>query len=283
VLKRKKKIKFYIPIVLFFVLLSGCGNIEEKEIATKQEVFVMERNTTQANITILDVYDNVEFNPKFKTGFGFACVVKLKDKTILFDTGGDSPTLLSNLETAGIKPEDIDIILLSHIHGDHVNGLLGFLEKNPNIKVYVPSSFPSSFKNQIISTGAELINISNPVRIIEGVYSTGELGTWIKEQSLVINSDKGLVIITGCAHPGIVNIIRKAKDMFDKNIYLVLGGFHLSAASDSELKNIIESFRELEVEKTAPSHCTGERARELFKQEYKNNFIETGVGKIIKI
>ncbi len=283
-LKKKNKIKFYIPLVLSFVLLSGCGNIEEKEITTtKEEVFVMEKNITQANITILDVYDNVEFNPDFKTGFGFACVVKLKDKTILFDTGGDSQTLLSNLETANIKPEDIDIILLSHIHGDHVGGLLGFLEKNPNVKVYVPASFPSSFKNQIASTGAELIDVSNPVKIIEGVYSTGELGTWIKEQSLVIDSDKGLVVITGCAHPGIVNIVRKAKDMFNKKLYLVLGGFHLSAAGDSELKNIIKSFRELEVEKTAPSHCTGERARELFKQEYKDNFIENGVGKEIRI
>ena len=275
--------KICIIIILFFVLLSGCGNIEEKEIATKQEVFVMEKNITQANITILNVYDNVEFNPDFKTGFGFACTVKLKDKILLFDTGGDSPTLLSNLETANIKPEDIDIILLSHIHGDHVGGLLGFLEKNSNLKVYVPSSFPYSFKNQITSIGAELIDVSNPAKIIEGVYSTGELGTWIKEQSLVIDSDKGLIIITGCAHPGIVNIVRKAKGMFDKNVYLVLGGFHLSAVSDSEVRNIIKSFRELEVEKTAPSHCTGERARELFKQEYKNDFIESGVGKEIRI
>ena len=243
----------------------------------------MEKNITQANITILDVYDNVEFNPDFKTGFGFACIVKLKNKTILFDTGGDSPTLLSNLGIANIKPEDIDIILLSHIHGDHVGGLLGFLEKNSNLRVYVPSSFPSSFKNQIASPGAELVDISNPVKIIEGVYSTGEIGTWIKEQSLVIDSDKGLVVITGCAHPGIVNIVRKAKDLFDKKVYLVLGGFHLSATSESEIKNIIKSFRELKVEKTAPSHCTGERARELFKQEYKDDFIESGVGKIIKI
>lgn len=110
------------------------------------------------------------------------------------------------------------------------------------------------------------------------------MGTWIKEQSLVLNTEKGLVVITGCAHPGVVNIAKKAKQILpDKNIYLVMGGFHLSGASDSELRSIIKGFRDIGVQKVAPSHCSGDRCRELFKEEYKQDYIESGVGKIIPL
>jgi len=245
--------------------------------AIEKGVLTMEENITLSNIIIIDIYDNVGFDSKFKTGFGFGCIVKTGNKTILFDTGSDSPTLLANLQTAGIKPEEIEIIVLSHIHGDHTGGLLGFLEKNPDVKVYIPSSFPPSFKEQIKSAGATVADVSNPTKIIEGVYSTGELGTLIKEQSLTINSDKGLIVITGCAHPGIVNIVEKAREMFGRNVYLVMGGFHSPPIS------VAKEFRELGVEKTAPSHCTGDEATEAFADEYKDDFIKSGAGKEIKI
>ena len=243
----------------------------------QKKVILIGKNITLSNITIIDVYDNVEFDPKFKTGFGFGCVVKLKDKTILFDTGGDSPTLLANLEIAKTKPEDIDIVFLSHIHRDHTGGLLGFLEKNSNVKVYIPSSFPASFKSDISSKGAELIEVDKSAEITGGIYSTGELGILIKEQSLIIDSDKGLIVITGCAHPGIVNIVRKAKELMNRDVYLVMGGFHSPPLS------VLQEFRELEVEKVAPSHCTGDQATRAFAEEYKDNFIKSGIGKVIKI
>ena len=247
----------------------------EKETAEK-EVLIMKENITLTDVKIIDVYDNVEFDSNFQTGFGFGCIVKLKDKTILFDTGSDSPTLLSNIDTAGIKPEEIDIVFLSHIHGDHTGGLLGFLEKNSDVKVYVPSSFPASFKNEIKSTGAQLFEVSSSAKIADGAYSTGELGIGIREQSLIIDTEKGLIVITGCAHPGIVNIVGKAKEMLDKNIYLVMGGFHQPPVS------VVEEFRKLGVERVAPSHCTGDQAINAFAEEYKDDFIKSGVGKIIE-
>lgn len=219
----------------------------------------MKEKVILSDITIIDVYDNVEFDPKFKIGFGFGCVVKLKDKTILFDTGGDSPTLLSNLETARINPADIDIIFISHNHGDHAGGLQGFLKENPNVTIYEPTDF------------------SKPTNLLGGVYSTGALGTIIKEQSLIIDSDKGLVVITGCAHPGIVNIVRKAKELMNKDVDLAMGGFHHPPVS------VVKEFRELGVEKAAPSHCTGDEAIQAFEKEYKDDFIKSGVGRIIKI
>jgi len=262
-------------ILLILILFVFCGCEKEKLGTRKEEIFM--KNITEGNITIINVYDNVEFDSRFKVGFGFGCVVKIKNKTILFDTGGDSPTLLANLETAGIKPEEIDIVFLSHIHGDHVGGLNGFLEKNSNVKVYLPISFSESFKEDVKSVGADVVEVSDSVKIIDGVYSTGELGVLIKEQSMMIDSDKGLIVITGCAHPGIVKIVRKAKELMDKDVYLVMGGFHSPPLS------VVQEFRELEVEKVAPSHCTGDQAIQAFAEEYKEDFIKNGVGKIIKI
>lgn len=236
-------------------------------------------------ITITTIFDNyLAFkNSHLRTGWGFGCLIKTKKNNILFDTGADGQTLLDNLKEIKINPKNIDIIVLSHIHGDHVGGLSGFLDKNSDVTVYLPASFPISFKNEIVSAGAEIIEIDKTLEIVKNIYSTGELGTFIKEQSLIINTERGLIIITGCAHPGIVNIIKKAKKLTGKDVYFVIGGFHLSGSSDSELREIINSFKKLNVKKVAPCHCSGDRCKELFREEYKNNFIANGVGKIIEI
>ena len=239
--------------------------VEKAKIETELGVTIKEK-IPLIKISITTLYDNYQFDPDLKIGWGFSCLIKVNEKRILFDTGADSETLLSNMEKMEINPKEIDFVFISHLHGDHTGGLSGLLAIKPDLKVYKPESF------------------SAPEEIIDGVWTTGPLGTWIKEQSLVINSEKGLIIITGCAHPGVVNIIEKAKEMFpEKRVFLVLGGFHLSGASDSELKSIISDFKKLGVQKVAPCHCSGDRCRELFKEEYKENFIENGVGQIIKI
>ena len=234
------------------------------------------------NESIIIVYDNYRVNPNLNTNWGFGCVISTSTKIILFDTGGNSSILLSNMEKMKIDPKDIDIVVISHIHGDHVGGLNGFLEKNGDVKVYIPSSFLDSIREKIESYRAEYKDVRDSIQISDNVYTTGEMGTWIKEQSLVLDTKKGLIVITGCAHSGVVNITKKAKQILpDKDIYLVMGGFHLSGVSDSKLKSIIKGFRDLKVKKVAPSHCSGDRCRELFKEEYKEDYIESGVGKII--
>ena len=260
-----------ILLIVFITLVSGC--IEQ------ERMIEMEKT----NVSIITIYDNYEYNPELKTGWGFSCLVKTEKENILFDTGADSPTLLSNMEKLGIAPKEIDTLVLSHIHGDHTGGLAGVLDKNSNVTVYLPKSFPADFKKMVKSYSSEIVEVSNSIKISESVSTTGELGTLIKEQSLIINTENGLVVITGCAHPGIVNIVKKAKELTNENIYLVMGGFHLSGASDSEIRKIVSSFRELGVERVAPCHCSGDRTRELFEKEYKDNFIKNGVGRIIHV
>jgi len=253
-----------------------------KNEAVKIEIEIQKAG--KIKISIVTLYDNYLAAPGLKTGWGFSCLVKAGKKNILFDTGADFETLFYNMERMGIDIKRVDSVFLSHVHGDHTGGLKGVLKKSENLTVYIPDSFPDSIRELIKSFGGEYVNVKEPAEISEEIFSTGELGDLIKEQSLILNSEKGLIIITGCAHPGILNTIEKAKEMFpEEKIYLVLGGFHLTGASDYRLNSIIDRFKELEVQKVAPCHCSGDRCRELFKKEYKENFIENGVGKIIEI
>lgn len=234
-------------------------------------------------LSITIVYDNYSFNPELQTAWGFSCLVEGKEKTILFDTGGDGEILLSNMEKLGIDPEKVDTVVLSHIHGDHIGGLHSFLAAHPKIEIYLPHCFPESFKNSVRVLGAEIVEVKDTFKICEGIFSTGEMGAWIKEQSLVVKTPKGLVIITGCAHPGIVSIIQKTKEIMEDEIYLVLGGFHLAGAEENQLNKIVQEFKEKRVEKVAPCHCSGDLTRKLFQKAYGENFIAAGVGKKIVV
>ena len=109
------------------------------------------------------------------------------------------------------------------------------------------------------------------------------MGDQIKEQSLIVDSPKGLIIVTGCSHQGIVNIIKKTVEELDKPIYLVFGGFHLLRHSEEEIKGIISEFHKLGVEKCGPTHCTGETAIAMFKADYGENFMSIGTGKTIVV
>jgi 7,8-dihydropterin-6-yl-methyl-4-(beta-D-ribofuranosyl)aminobenzene 5'-phosphate synthase len=94
----------------------------------------------------------------------------------------------------------------------------------------------------------------------------------------IMLSNRSIVIVTGCAHPGAANIVKNAKELTGMGVYLVLGGFHLSGASENTLLSIIEQFRELGVLKVAPCHCSGDRAKALFKEEFGEDYVEVGVG-----
>lgn len=245
--------------------------------AAQSETFI-ESKGAKPEITLVSVYDNYQIDPRLKAAWGFATLIKTPNESILFDTGGNSEILLFNMEKLGIDPASIKKVVISHIHGDHVGGLEGFLEKNSDVTVFIPSSFPQSIKNMIVQKGAKYVEISAPEKISEFIYTTGELYGPPEEQSLIIDSKKGLVVITGCAHPGIVNVVKKAKELMKRDrVYMVLGGFHRPPIS------CVKEFRKLQVEKVAPSHCTGDPVREAFRKEYGENFIEYGVGKIIGI
>lgn len=232
-------------------------------------------------MTITVVYDNNAYKEGLETGWGFSCLITGTEKTVLFDTGGDGLVLLNNMEKLGIDPKKVDLIVLSHIHGDHTGGLDRFLEKNPGVTVYMPKSFPARFKDNVQGAGATIVEVEEALKICENVYSAGRLGRLIKEQSLVIRTDKGLVIITGCAHPGIVKIVSTAEELLKDDILLVMGGFHLEWATAGKIEKIVRTFRKLGVRYAGPCHCSGDKARGLFEKHFGKNYIDIGAGKVI--
>jgi len=238
---------------------------------------------TEKNIKMTIVFDNNKYNSSLETGWGFSCFVKGLEKTILFDTGSDGRILLSNMEKLNIDPKEIDVIFISHDHWDHTGGLEKLLQINPNVQIFILDAFSKETKTKIENFQVSLINLKLSKEIFEGVYSTGELGTGIKEQSLVIKSNNGLIVITGCAHPGIVNILEEVKNIFKEKIHLVVGGFHLKDFSKSDIEEIIMKVKKFGAIKVAPTHCSGDLARDLFKANFKNNFIEIGAGSEIEI
>ncbi|HUU19635.1 MAG TPA: MBL fold metallo-hydrolase [Sedimentisphaerales bacterium] len=237
---------------------------------------------TGYKMSITVTYDNNPCEQGLETDWGFAATITGTEKTILFDTGPSTAnSLLDNMQKLAIEPDCVEIIVLSHIHGDHTGGLSSFLEKNSNVTIFLPKSFPKKFKDNARNSGAKIIEVEESEQICENVYSTGRLGKWIKEQSLIVRTDKGLVVIIGCAHPGIVNIIKTVQKLMEDDIFMVMGGFHLEWATKSRIEKIISTFKRLGVRYVGPCHCSGHKARSLFEKHFGSNYINIGAGKVI--
>ncbi|MDM7919829.1 MAG: MBL fold metallo-hydrolase [Methanosarcina sp.] len=205
-------------------------------------------------LTVL--YDN-EACPGFTGSWGFSALIETGTETLLFDTGWDGTLLLKHMEKTGIDPARVSKLILSHQHWDHIGGLPEILCANPGITVYAPVSFSENLKREIKKRTA-LIEVKEAVEISEGIWSTGELGDKIKEQSLVLNTGKASYVLTGCAHPGIDAIMDAA--LFHGKIKGIIGGLH-----DSDRFERLE-----EMELIAAGHCTAHKSKlkELFPAEY---------------
>jgi len=235
------------------------------------------------SIQLTVVYDNNFHDQRLETDWGFSCFIQGLEKSILFDTGADGRILLSNMKKLEISPEEIDVVVLSHAHKDHTGGLDALLDKNPKIEVWLPHFFQPDFKDNIRKKGTRIVEVFGYQNICVGAYTTGVIEGWIKEQALILHSNQGPVVMTGCAHPGIVNILSLAEKLTDKRVYMALGGFHLAGFERREIQGIIEEFRALGIGKVGPCHCSGDTARRLFADEYGKDFVGIGAGRKIKI
>ena len=233
-------------------------------------------------ITIKIVFDNYLYQDDLENAWGFSAFITYKNHNVLFDTGAVGRILLDNMAKMAISPKEVQNVVLSHDHNDHTAGLQEILSKGANPRLYIPPSFSRSFKDQY-QNKLEVIEVVPGLSITERISTTGEITGSPPEQALVIDTTKGLVVITGCAHPGVDKIAREAKRLFKEDIYLVLGGFHLGNASSYQVDQIINELKRLNVKQVAPCHCTGDQAIKRFKEAFGEDFIQVGVGKIIDI
>ena len=226
------------------------------------------------------VFDNYKHDPELASLWGFSAFLQMSDQTILFDTGSNGPVLLRNIQTSGLNIKDIDTLFISHPHWDHIGGLDLVIEQNQNLHIFAPDSLSKHLLHDLRSQVQDLTVIDyQATRLFDHVYSTGVMNEdRIGEQSMVIDTREGLVVITGCAHPGIVNIARKARQMLDKEILLLMGGFHLLNDNPAAIQKVIHSLQNSAIKYVCPTHCSGDLAKKTFKQSFKEEYIEGGVG-----
>jgi 7,8-dihydropterin-6-yl-methyl-4-(beta-D-ribofuranosyl)aminobenzene 5'-phosphate synthase len=274
----RKTTLFYISLGL---LLAGCaGSTQSESPLDLPATIVTEASLDPLTITM--VYDNIPDDPRVTADLGFGAYIQYHDQAILFDTGRDGQILLENMQTLDIDPTSVQAVVLSHPHNDHIGGLADFLEVSSHPPVYLLSTFDDSFIERT-QQATEVIEAVHGQEIAIDILTSGEISGDIPEQVLVIRTRKGLVVITGCAHPGIVRIVEQVIELTDEPVYMVMGGFHLGEASEDEIEAIIEDLKQLGVRAVAPSHCTGELATHMFAVEYGEDFISTGVGSVITI
>lgn len=211
-------------------------------------------------VTIIS--DNTVHKEELMSEWGFSCLIEVENlPNILFDTGASGSVLMYNMKKLDINPKDIDSVVISHNHWDHRGGLDEFLKVNSNVKLYLPYTFTNAPEAE------EVIRVKDPVELYKNIYSTGELSNI--EQSLLVKLDKGLVVIAGCSHPGVGNILNRATN-YGKPIALI-GGLHgfneFNLISDLEL--------------ICATHCT--QYKEKIKELYPEKFIPGGSGMVIKI
>jgi 7,8-dihydropterin-6-yl-methyl-4-(beta-D-ribofuranosyl)aminobenzene 5'-phosphate synthase len=291
--KKRRNVIAVCIIAILIVFPLGCIEEELSPTTTAPSTTTVPSTTTapstvspeEGTVTITVVYDNNPYREGLAIDWGFSCLIRGTEKTILFDTGGRGDLLLKNMTALGIDIEEVDLIVISHNHGDHTGGLLSFLsEQQREVTVYLPGSTVSSSITRTAETRGAIINEDvDPVEICAGVYSTGLMGGGVKEQGLIIQTEKGFIVITGCAHPGVVQMVEKAREIVSGDPLLVMGGFHLVSAPVSRVEQIVSDFRELGVRYVGPCHCSGDTARRLFEEEYGENFITVGVGKILTL
>ncbi|HMW39746.1 MAG: MBL fold metallo-hydrolase [Saprospiraceae bacterium] len=294
--------------------------------------------------TILNLYDAFSKDTSLTKDFGFSCITKYKGKTILFDAGSNADIFQHNTTKLGIDLRKVDMVIVSHGHFDHLNGLDYLLQINPHVKIYFPydifwgapvpydatgqepgvkDSLPRS--NQYFDGGATkfVINqsgrfwkaniefVKNAKDIIPGLKiittSSGYMGyfscypnksfvdgqftqqkddckqTGLPELSLSLKTDHGEVLIVGCSHTGVENIISETKKVTGDTIDLVYGGFHMIPFDRKQTHLLVDKIKnELKVQRVAPAHCTGHLAFKMLQDQYGQSDLYAGLGAPLK-
>jgi 7,8-dihydropterin-6-yl-methyl-4-(beta-D-ribofuranosyl)aminobenzene 5'-phosphate synthase len=235
----------------------------------------------QEEVTVTILFDNYSADDRLGTGWGFAALIEIPGHTVLFDTGADGAMLLENMRLMGKDPMAIESVVLSHAHADHTGGLRALLDMGLRPKLFLLSAFRAELGGAAAGS-QEVVEASPGQQIAPGIRTTGQVGEAIPEQALVLETEAGTVVLTGCAHPGVVRMVERAREVAPGPIHLVMGGFHLGGMPEADVRTILERFSEMAVERAGPTHCTGDPAIASFRDEYGDRYQPVGVGRVLR-
>ena len=267
-------------------------------------------------VTILyDAFGNTE---NLKKDWGFSALIEYSGKKILFDTGNNAKIFGDNVRVMRVDLKDLDFVVISHRHGDHTSGLNYLLQVNPKVKIYAPaetfgafgSKLPKGFYKSVdtLPNNMRYFNGAEPEAFASGspwpeanfalIDSTTEVAPGIfliptvsnvkgtlelRELTLAMNTPHGLVLVAGCSHPGVEEILTAASQV-NSHVHMLLGGFHLVKTPDPEIERLAGALHDKwKIDRIAPGHCTGEPAFAKLRQVFGESYLYAGVGSRLEI
>ena len=264
------------------------------------------------------LYDAFGRDPALQKDWGYAALLEVGGKRILFDTGNDAGVLEKNAAARHVDLSRLDFVVMSHRHGDHMGGMPYLLEVNPKVKIFAPKEgfgvygfdLSSAFyrKDETLAAheryydgrppevmrfgkawpAANITLVDKNIELAPGVHAialvSDKPGTLeLRELSLAVSTPEGLVILVGCSHPGIDKIVQTASAI-DPRVHLVAGGFHLVVSKDTEIQGVIGVLRDtLKVHYVAPGHCTGEPTFAALKSAFGDRYLYAGLGSTLTL
>jgi 7,8-dihydropterin-6-yl-methyl-4-(beta-D-ribofuranosyl)aminobenzene 5'-phosphate synthase len=263
-------LKLFVILILItsFPGLVASKATNQRSLLTKQHTILdsSDRGVDSVKFTVLiDNYPNGTLNAPW----GLSILVETPNLTILFDTGPDLNALLENVEILGLNLDQIDLVVISHGHADHVEGLSYVAEQIPCITVFIPAAMSSAVKQRITGWNVTMEEIDSTYSISDDIAIIGGLYYPVNEQALAINvKNLGLIIFVGCSHPGVDNIVQRAIDDLGIQPYAVIGGFHMVEADIGAITTLMDELLAMNLTRICPTHCSGDAIRNYLQTNY---------------
>lgn len=273
-----------ITFLISFFLLISCLSVSNK----KMQDF---SGKEDYGIRLYKVFDIAAEIEELKSGDGMSLYIETPSSTILFDTGYQDNSFDSiqyNMEMMNLDPMKLESVFISHQH--YLLTLYGYLDHYPDSKVYLPMGWHLPSLDRMGTDYVVIDEISEEVS--PGIYSTGSLicddpynssAKDFYEQSMVIDTPQGLIVIIACSHPGIVSILDEVNRLFpNRPIAFLAGGFHLKRSTDEEITDIIGQLNEKDIQLISATHCTGGKGQEICREVFGKRYIEFNTGMAVE-